>query len=246
IDPSSKRSGGSILGDKTRMLQLATHDRAFIRPSPTGDALGGVARKTRQTIPLLEAAGYDPIIVETVGVGQSETMAASMVDFFTLITTPNAGDDLQGIKRGIMELVHAILVNKADGAFEEQAKTARHILVRALELMHPPVPGWKVSVETVSSLREEGIGRYWEMVEAFRGEMVGSGQLAAERRRQARDWMWEMVEEELKRRFITNHQVSALLPGLEQAVIGGAVPPVVAASQLLDAHFGASRNLGAR
>ncbi|MBF0623371.1 MAG: methylmalonyl Co-A mutase-associated GTPase MeaB [Magnetococcales bacterium] len=237
VDPSSSRSGGSLLGDKTRMNELATHPGAFIRPSPAGKTLGGVARKTRESILVLEAAGFDTIIVETVGVGQSETMVAGMVDFFTLLALPNAGDDLQGIKRGIMEMADAIVVNKADGFLLESAKQAARMLGNALMLQTPVSPNWEIPVLLVSALKNTGLQEYQNTLDLFRDRMEASGELEEKRRRQARDWMWELIDDGLKRRFTAHRDVRDRLSTLEREVTDGKVTPMAAADRLL-AAFG--------
>ncbi|MBF0137903.1 MAG: methylmalonyl Co-A mutase-associated GTPase MeaB [Magnetococcus sp. DMHC-1] len=238
VDPSSSRSGGSLLGDKTRMTQLSTHPDAFIRPSPAGDTLGGVARKTRESILILEAAGFDTIIVETVGVGQSETAVASMVDCFVLLALPNAGDDLQGIKRGIMELADILVVNKADGSMQETAQSAASLLRQALTLQHPTSPDWLPPVLLASAAKSIGMAEFITTLEAFRSAMTASGEMERKRRRQARHWMWELIEDGLKRRFTNHLQVRQLLPDLEETVIRGHMTPMAAADQLLSAYTG--------
>ncbi|MBF0177810.1 MAG: methylmalonyl Co-A mutase-associated GTPase MeaB [Magnetococcales bacterium] len=236
VDPSSSRSGGSLLGDKTRMTQLSTHPDAFIRPSPAGETLGGVARKTRESILVLEAAGFDTIIVETVGVGQSEVAVASMVDCFVLLALPNAGDDLQGIKRGIMELADILVVNKADGTMREMAKSAASLLRQALTLQNPPAPDWLPPVLLASAASGAGIPEFITTLEAFRDTMAASGEMERKRRRQARHWMWELIEEGLKRRFTSHPQIRQLLPDLEETVTRGHMTPMAAADQLLSAY----------
>ncbi|MBF0153487.1 MAG: methylmalonyl Co-A mutase-associated GTPase MeaB [Magnetococcales bacterium] len=236
VDPSSSRSGGSLLGDKTRMTQLATQPSAFIRPSPAGETLGGVARKTRESILVLEAGGFDTIIVETVGVGQSETAVASMVDCFVLLALPNAGDDLQGIKRGIMELADILVVNKADGSMQETAQTAARLLRQALTLQNPTTPDWQPPVLLTSAIRNLGMAEFITTLEQFRATMTASGEMERKRRRQSRHWMWELIDEGLKRRFTNHLQVRQLLPDLEETVIRGHVTPMAAADQLLSAY----------
>ncbi len=234
VDPSSSVSGGSILGDKTRMERLSRDPRAFIRPSPSAGSLGGVAEKTRETMLVCEAAGFDAVIVETVGVGQSETAVANMTDMFVLLQLPNAGDDLQGIKKGIMELADLIVINKAD-ADPAAAMRAKAQLETALHMLRPPHPDWRVPVLLVSALKGEGLDRFWETVLAFRDTMQKNGALAEKRRHQALAWMWERIDAELKRRFRQHPAVRTMLPAIERDVESGRLAPVVAARRLLDA-----------
>ena len=234
VDPSSSVSGGSILGDKTRMERLSRDPRAFIRPSPSAGSLGGVAEKTRETMLVCEAAGFDVVIVETVGVGQSETAVANMTDMFVLLQLPNAGDDLQGIKKGIMELADLIVINKAD-ADPAAAMRAKAQLETALHMLRPPHPDWRVPVLLVSALKGEGLDRFWETVLAFRDTMQKNGALAEQRRHQALAWMWERIDAELKRRFRQHPAVRTMLPAIERDVESGRLAPVVAARRLLDA-----------
>jgi len=238
VDPTSTRTGGSILGDKTRMERLAADPRAFIRPSPTGGALGGVGRKTRETVLLLEAAGFDVILVETVGVGQSEVTVRSMVDFFLLMLVAGAGDELQGIKRGVVELADAVLIHKADGDNIKRAQTTRNDYKHALHYLQPATEGWTVPVLTASSLTGEGIGEIWSTAERFRKETTISGVFEQRRSEQARDWVHAMVQDHLHSKFKAHPKVKALLPELEKAVMAGELPATTAASQLLDAFFG--------
>ncbi|MBF0455199.1 MAG: methylmalonyl Co-A mutase-associated GTPase MeaB [Magnetococcales bacterium] len=235
VDPSSQRTGGSILGDKTRMGRLMGNRQVFIRPSPTGKNLGGVARKTRETILILEAAGFDTILVETVGVGQSETVVAGMVDFFTLLHLPNAGDDLQGIKRGIMEVADALVVNKADGPLQEAAHQAARGLKSALQLLGAADPGWQTPVLLTSAQTGLGIAECWQTMQHFFSQMRQSGQLIIKRQQQNKNWMWEMVMDELKDQFIHHPRVHLQLPALSQAVGEGRTTPVTAATILLQA-----------
>lgn len=233
VDPSSVRSGGSILADKTRMEKLSTDDRAFIRPSPSGGTLGGVARKTRETMLVCEAAGFDVIIVETVGIGQSETTVASMVDFFLVLLLAGAGDELQGIKKGFLELADALAVNKADGDNLERAKLARKEYETALHLLRPASPNWTPPVTLCSARERTGIGEIWEIVLKHRDTMTASGELAERRRSQSLAWMWSLVEEGLKERFHHHPEVQRILPQLLRQVEKGKVPPPAAADQLL-------------
>ncbi|MCP5409282.1 MAG: methylmalonyl Co-A mutase-associated GTPase MeaB [Chromatiaceae bacterium] len=234
VDPSSSLSGGSIMGDKTRMEELSRQVDAFIRPSPAGSTLGGVARRTRETMLLCEAAGFDVIFVETVGVGQSETAVADMTDLFLLLLLPGGGDDLQGIKRGIMELADLILVNKADG---ELAAAARHSAAdyrSALTLIHPRTSGWKVPVKTCSAAEGKGLSEAWDKIEEYRALIGKNGQLAHRRAAQAKSWMWSEISEGLLTTFKQDDRIRSQLSELEQGVTGGLVPPTLAAAKLLD------------
>jgi GTPase len=237
IDPSSKISGGSIMGDKTRMEQLSGHENAFIRPSPSAGSLGGVARKTREVMLLCEAAGYDVVLIETVGVGQSETMVHSMVDFFLLLMLAGAGDELQGIKRGIMELADGVAINKADGDNIPAAQRALTDYRNALHLMQYPYPDWSPPVELCSAMTGSGIPECWSMVEEFRRIMDANGTLQQKRSVQSRDWMLETIYTALQDRFISHKDVVSMLPDLERAVQSGELPPLVAANQLLRLFF---------
>ncbi|MFW6387576.1 MAG: methylmalonyl Co-A mutase-associated GTPase MeaB [Thermodesulfobacteriota bacterium] len=234
VDPSSQISGGSILGDKTRMEQLAREENAFIRPSPAGETLGGVARKTRETMLLCEAAGYDIIIVETVGVGQSEIAVAAMVDVFILLQLAGAGDELQGIKKGVMEIADAIVINKADGSNKPAAELARQQYLNALHIMRPRSPNWTVPVLTCSALHNSGIDTVWETLEEYRSCMQNSGEFEEKRRQQAREWMWSLVQDDLKELFIHDKNVAPLLPQVERSVIEGETTPSAASRRLLE------------
>lgn len=238
IDPSSQRSGGSILGDKTRMPGLAQSDAAFVRPSPTGGTLGGVARRTREAILVCEAAGFDVVIVETVGVGQSETAVADMVDMFLLLLQPGGGDELQGLKKGIVELADLILVNKADGDLLAAAGQAAAEYRNALQLLRPMSPYWRPEVLTCSALTGEGVPAVWAVVERFREALGSTGALAAKRAGQARAWMWAEINETLLQAFQANDQVAGLLAGFEDDVMAGRITPTVAAQRLLRAFLG--------
>ena len=234
VDPSSKRSGGSVLADKTRMEKLAVEQRAFIRPSPSGGTLGGVARKTRETMILCEAAGFDVIIVETVGVGQSETAVASMVDFFLVLMIAGAGDELQGIKKGILELADAVAVNKADGDNIERAEFARKQYETALHFLAPSSPNWTPPVLTCSALGMIDIDVIWENVIKHRTIFTRTGELKANRKKQAVDWMWSLVKEGLNDRFYENPEVKKILPETIREVENGTVASTIAASRLLN------------
>ncbi len=236
VDPSSTRSGGSILADKTRMEKLSVHEKAFIRPSPSGGTLGGVARKTRETMLVCEAAGFDVIIVETVGVGQSETTVASMTDFFLVLMLAGAGDELQGIKKGVLELADAVVINKADGDNIEKAKRAKREYENALHFLRPSSPVWSPPVLTCSAIEMTGIGNIWETILDHREKLSDTGELAEKRRIQAAEWMWSLVEEGLKERFYNNPDVKNLLPKLVKEVERGETSPTVAASKLLFLH----------
>ncbi len=234
VDPSSQISGGSILGDKTRMEDLARDPNAFIRPSPAGESLGGVARKTRETMLLCEAAGYDIIIVETVGVGQSEITVASMVDFFLLLQLSGAGDELQGIKKGVMEIADAIVINKADGDNVARANIARQQYLNALHILRPRSNNWTVPVLTCSALNNDGIDAVWQMLCDYRDAMRASGEFDERRRQQARQWMWALLHDSLKELFINDKNVAAILPQVEQAVLDGITTPGAACRRLLE------------
>ena len=234
VDPSSKRSGGSVLADKTRMEKLAVEERAFIRPSPSGGTLGGVARKTRETMIACEAAGFDVIIVETVGVGQSETTVASMVDFFLVLMIAGAGDELQGIKKGILEIADAVAVNKADGDNIEKAEFARKQYETALHFLAPSSPNWTPPVLTCSALELIDIDVIWETVLKHHRIFTQTGELNANRKKQAVDWMWSLVKDGLKDRFYQNPEVKEILPETIKDVEKGTIASTVAASRLLD------------
>ncbi len=237
IDPSSERSKGSILGDKTRMEKLSVHPNSFIRPSPSAGSLGGVARKTRETIILCEAAGYDKIFVETVGVGQSETAVHSMVDFFLLIQLAGTGDELQGIKRGIMEMADGIVINKADGNNIEKAKLAATHFRNALHLFPMPESGWTPQVLTYSGFYGIGIAEIWKMIYDYIAFVKHNGYFEYRRREQAKYWMYETINEHLRDSFYNNAKIADMLPRKEQAVLSGALTSFMAAKQLLDAYF---------
>jgi LAO/AO transport system kinase len=233
VDPSSPISGGSILGDKTRMEKLAVEENAFIRPSPARGHLGGVTRRTRETMLLCEAAGFENVLVETVGVGQSETAVRSMTDFFLLIMLAGAGDELQGIKRGIIEMVDAMAINKADGDNERKAERARVEYSNALHLFPASPDGWIPPVITMSSLTGKGIPQLWETILKHRAQLELSGFLVLRRKRQALDWMRELIVTGLEDLFRADREVAARLPLLENAVKDGKVTSLVAARELL-------------
>ncbi len=234
VDPSSAVSGGSILGDKTRMELLSRRPEAYIRPSPSGNTLGGVTRHSREAMILCEAAGFDVILVETVGVGQSETRVAEMTDMFLLLLLPGGGDELQGIKRGIMELADLILVNKADG---DQLPAARRSALEyrsALRLLHPRLADWRVEVRTCSARDAVGIAEVWETALRYRETLAASGQFELRRAEQARAWMWSEVNESLIQVLKSDPDVRRRIPVLEAAASEGRISPASAARQLLD------------
>lgn len=233
IDPSSQLSKGSILGDKTRMEQLTQNEAAFIRPSPAGSSLGGVARKTRETIVLCEAAGFDIILVETVGVGQSEMAVHSMVDCFLLLLLPGAGDELQGIKRGIVEMADLVVVNKADGDRLALARQARLEYRNALHLFPPKTSGWTPQVKTCSALQQEGIDQIWSLLLEFQQTLQENGFFAQHRQEQARFWFRESIKDLLQHLFYQNETIQKQLPILEAEVLQGKRSPFHAAEQLL-------------
>ncbi len=236
VDPTSSVTGGSILGDKTRMQNLVRHPAAYIRPSPSGGSLGGVARKTRETLLLCEAAGYDVILVETVGVGQSETVVRSMVDVFLLIQIAGAGDELQAIKKGVVELADLVAVNKADGDNVVRAQLAAAELNRVLSLLQPATQGWKTTCVTCSAFDAESLSALWSVIQRFVDETRASGELDCRRRRQSVDWMHAMIAEELRSRFFRDHAVRELLAEVEQEVAAQRLPVTVAVRKLLDCH----------
>lgn len=233
VDPSSKRSGGSILGDKTRMEALSRNRSAFIRPSPAGATLGGVARRTREAMLVCEAAGFDVILVETVGVGQSETAVAEMTDMFLLLLLPGGGDELQGLKKGIVELADMILVNKADGDLIDTAKRSVAEYNSALRMLRPASPNWNVPVLSCSARTGDGIEEAWQKIEAFREALGGSGEIARRRSAQALDWLWTEVGEGLIAALKMHPAIVADLPDVERKVADGALPPTIAARRLI-------------
>lgn len=234
VDPTSQITGGSILGDKTRMEELARDENAFIRPSPAGATLGGVARKTRETMLLCEAAGYDVILVETVGVGQSEITVASMVDFFMLLQLANAGDELQGIKKGVMEIADAIVINKAEGSNRMRAEVAAQQYVNALHILRPKSPNWQVPVMLCSAMYKEGIAEIWDMVCDYYEKLTNSGEFESKRRKQSVDWFWTLLMDDLKEMFLTNKNVEVMFASVREAVEQGIMPPAAASKRLLE------------
>ena len=237
IDPSSERSKGSILGDKTRMEKLSVHPDSFIRPSPSAGSLGGVARKTRETIILCEAAGFDKIFVETVGVGQSETACHSMVDFFLLIQLAGTGDELQGIKRGIMEMADGIVINKCDGDNVERCQLAATQFRNALHLFPMPESGWTPQVLTYSGFYAYGIKEVWDMIYQYIDFVKANGYFDHRRAEQAKYWMYETINEHLHNSFYQNKTIADMIPGVEANVLNGQCTSFVAAKQLVNAYF---------
>lgn len=237
IDPSSERSKGSILGDKTRMEKLAVHPKSFIRPSPTAGSLGGVARKTRETIILCEAAGYDKIFVETVGVGQSETACHSMVDFFLLIQLAGTGDELQGIKRGIMEIADGIVINKCDGNNVDKCEMAATNFRNALHFFPKPDSGWMPKVLCYSGFYAIGIKEIWDMIYEYIDFVKKNGYFDYRRNEQSKYWMYETINEHLRNSFYNDPVITSQIEGAENAVLGGQQTSFVAAKQLLDTYF---------
>jgi LAO/AO transport system kinase len=235
VDPSSARSGGSILGDKTRMARLAVDDSAFIRPAPTAGTLGGVAQATRESMVVVEAAGYDVVLVETVGVGQSEVTVAEMVDSFLFLTLARTGDQLQGIKRGILEIADVIAVNKADGSGEVDARRAARELAGAIRMLRGHgEDGWEVPVLTCAGLTGAGLSEVWAQVVAHGDRMRASGAFDERRRTQQVRWTWGMVRDGLEHRLRAHPAVRALAPELEKAVLAGELTPALAARELLE------------
>lgn len=233
VDPSSSRTGGSILGDKTRMARLAADPNAFIRPSPSSGMLGGVASRTRETMLLCEAAGFDVVLVETVGIGQSETAVADMTDFFLVLMLPGAGDELQGIKKGVLELADMIAVNKADADNLPRARAAAAEYRAALHIMAPASPNWSPPVLLVSGLANEGLDKLWATIEDHRARLTATGEIEARRRRQQTRWMWTMIEDRLLSLVHHDERVRARMPEIEAAVGTGTLSPTLAAEEVL-------------
>ena len=233
VDPSSTRTGGSILGDKTRMARLAVHPDAYIRPSPTSGTLGGVAKATRETVVLLEAAGFDVILIETVGVGQSEVAVANMVDTFVLLTLARTGDQLQGIKKGVLELADVVVVNKADGKHLSDARSAARELKSAIRLIYPRETLWRPPVLTMSATEGTGLTEMWETVERHRQVLTDAGELEARRRAQQVDWTWQMVRDTVLDRVLSNPEVRKIRADVERQVRAGELTPALAAQQIL-------------
>ncbi|MCG8566362.1 MAG: methylmalonyl Co-A mutase-associated GTPase MeaB [Desulfobacterales bacterium] len=233
VDPTSQRSGGSILGDKTRMEQLSAHENAFIRPSPAGETLGGVAAKTREIMLVCEAAGYDVILVETVGVGQSEISVAAMVDFFLVLMIAGAGDELQGIKKGVLELADGIAINKADGENKEAVERAKSDLEIAMHMIAPSTPTWATPVMTCSSVTDGGTWDVWETVLRHREKFQATGEFELRRKKQSEDWMWTLGNEGLKNRFWQNEMIREQIPTVSKRVRDDLMSPSAAAELLL-------------
>ena len=238
VDPSSSRTGGAILGDKTRMERLASDPNAFIRPSPASGSLGGVARATRESILLCEAAGFDVVLVETVGVGQSETTVSEMVDIFVVLMLAGAGDELQGIKRGVLEIADLIAVNKADGDNVKRARMAAADYRRAIHLMSPASPNWTPPVLTCSALTNDGLPEIWEQIVTHRDTLAATGERQKRRQRQQIGWMWSLIGDRLIDEFRDSPKVRARLEQVEASVLAGELPPAVAADQLLATFLG--------
>ena len=238
VDPSSTRTGGSILGDKTRMARLAVHPDAYIRPSPTSGTLGGVAKATRETIVLLEAAGFDLVLVETVGVGQSEVAVANMVDTFVFLTLARTGDQLQGIKKGVLELADIVVVNKADGQHAIEAKAAARELSAAIRLIYPRETLWRPPVLTMSALEGSGLREMWDTVLRHREVLTEAGEFDARRRTQQVEWMWSMVRDAVLDRVLTHPAVKGMRAEVERQVLRGELPAAVAAQRILDSAAG--------
>jgi LAO/AO transport system kinase len=238
VDPTSSRTGGSILGDKTRMSSLATDQNAFIRPSPSSGTLGGVTRTTRETMIVCEAAGYDVVLVETVGAGQSETMVADMVDFFLVLMLPGAGDELQGIKKGVLEIADMIAVNKSDGENMNKAKMAAREYENALHILTPTSPNWRPPVVLCSGLKGMGLQELWSKVFEHRELLASTGELQGKRRKQQLNWMWAMIEDRLFMALKTHPEVVKVLPDVKEQVVEGELTATLAAERILKT-FGA-------
>lgn len=238
VDPSSARSGGSILGDKTRMEHLSRDPNAFVRPSPTSGTLGGVARRTREATLLCEAAGYDVILIETVGVGQSETVVANMVDSFLVLMLAGAGDELQGIKRGLMELTDVMVINKADGDNQRPALVAARTYQNALHYLHPPDSPWQPPVLTCSALHNTHVDTVWNTLREHRDAMQSAGRWLTRRQNQNIDWMWSLIDDRLRRNMRTHPNVQPHINGLETQVRDNAIPASTAADRLYDIFLG--------
>jgi len=234
VDPTSERSGGSILGDKTRMPRLAVDDNAFIRPSPTSGTLGGVTKTTRETMALCEAAGFDVLLIETVGVGQSETAVAGMVDFFLVLMLPGAGDELQGIKKGVIEIADMIAVTKSDGDNVQRAQLAASEYRAALQILTPISPNWSPPVITVSAKENSSIGELWDLIEQHQSKFAETGELEAKRQEQAVRWMHDMLEERLRARLRGDKAVSRRLSELEKQVRLGQAAPSLAVEEIVE------------
>lgn len=235
VDPSSPVSGGSILGDKTRMLNLSQLDGSFIRPSPSSGTLGGVTRTTRQTMAVCDAAGYDVILVETVGTGQSEVAVADMTDFFLVLMLPGAGDELQGIKKGVLEIADMIVVNKADGDNEIKARQAVVHYRNALHIMQPRSPNWMPPVVTCSAIKERGLDTIWEKLQEHKDKLTASGEFTEKRQKQRIKWMWSMLQDRLMSDLKAHPAVREMLPQIETDLVSGRLTATLAVEQILDA-----------
>jgi LAO/AO transport system kinase len=235
VDPSSTRTGGSILGDKTRMARLAQHPGAYVRPSPTSGTLGGVAKATREAVVLLEAAGFDVILIETVGVGQSEVAVANMVDTFVLLTLARSGDQLQGIKKGVLELADVVVVNKADGDHLREARSAARELSSAIRLIYPRKTLWRPPVLTMSAVEGAGLAEMWDTVERHRQVLTDAGEFEVRRRAQQVDWTWQMVRDTVLDQVLSNPAVREIRADVERQVKAGELTPALAAQQILSA-----------
>jgi len=246
VDPSSTITRGSILGDKTRMEKLAARPQCFIRPSPSGGTLGGVTRKTRETIRVCEAAGYDVILVETIGVGQNEGAVRAMVDFFLLMLLPGGGDELQAIKRGVMEIADAVAVNKADGPNKEKAELGREEYARALHYLPPATRGWQTGAYTCSAATGAGVPETWAMIEDFARLTRASAVFAERRNRQQVDWVFTMIEDHLKESFFEDPQVKAEIPAITQQVMKDEILPTFAAERLLELYYSTRERSGGK
>ncbi len=238
VDPSSQRSGGSILGDKTRMEELSRESKAFIRPSPSGGTLGGVARRTREAMFICEAAGFDLVLIETVGVGQSEVAVAAMVDMFVLLLSPAAGDELQGVKRGIVELADLVVVNKCDGDLVAAATRTAADYANAVHFLRPRSSSWQVGVVTASAIERRGFDEIWEAVKSHRDAIAKAGDLEVLRAEQNCSWLWSEVTDGLVERLRGDEEISQMLASLETAVRSGSIPPTTAAQQILAKFLG--------
>lgn len=237
VDPSSSLSKGSILGDKTRMQYLSNEKNAYIRPSPSSGTLGGVAKKTRETILLCEAAGFDVILIETIGVGQSEITVRSMVDFFMLLLLPGSGDELQGIKKGVVEIADALVINKADGNYKTKAKITQREYLNALQLLQPATEGWKTDVRTCSALENVGISDIWSMINKFLDKTKTSGVFDKRRNDQMLHWVNSMLEENIKSLFFDNETIASNLPKYYKKVLSGNITPAIAVEELLGMFY---------
>lgn len=240
VDPSSAKTGGSLLGDRTRMTKLANDPKAFIRPSPSSGTLGGVTRKTQEAIVLLEGAGYNIILVETVGIGQSEFAVADMVDMFVLIIPPGSGDELQGIKKGVVEMADLVLINKADGELLPAARKVQTEYISALKLLHRPGDIWVPKVYPVSSLHDEGFDKVWWKMEQFQEKMLGNGLFYEKRKMQYKAWMWNHLQENIMQEFLNNDDVKGKIKYFENLVVSEHLSPSIAADKLLKLFLGKS------